>query len=63
MFLLLTVFIQLQGSDVFDIMLGILILEIFAYFFAFVLGVLIALVVGFLHAFRSIVKTMINSRS
>ena len=63
MFLLLTVFIQLQGSDVFDIMLGILILEIFTYFFAFVLGVLIALVVGCLHAFRLIVKTMINSRS
>ena len=63
MFLLVRVFIQLQGSNVFDIVLGILILEMVAYFFAFVLGLLIALVAGCLHVFRSIVKTMINSRS
>ena len=56
MLLLPTVFFQLHGTDAYEIMVGIIILEVFAYIFSFVLGVALAIVVGFVVAIRQFIK-------
>ena len=60
MFLLPTVIFQLQGSDAFQIIVGIILIEVFAYIFVYVIGILLALVVGFLLTIRLIAKSILN---
>ena len=60
MFLLPTVIFQLQGTDAFQIIVGIILIEVFAYIFVYVIGILLALVVGFLLTIRLISKSILN---
>lgn len=56
MLLLPTVFFGFHGTDAYEIMVGIMMLEVFAYIVSFVLGVALAIVVGFVVAIRQFIK-------
>ena len=58
MLLLPTVFFGFHGTDAYEIMMGIMILEAFAYIFSFTLGVVLAVVVGSMIAICKFIKTI-----
>ncbi len=58
MLLLPTVFFGFHGTDAYEIMVGIMILEVFAYIFSFALGIVLAVVVGSVVAIRKFIKTI-----
>ena len=58
MLLLPTVFFGFHGTDAYEIMVGIMILEVFVYIFSFALGIVLAVVVGSMVAIRKFIKTI-----
>ena len=56
MLLLPTVFFGFHGTDAYEIMVGIMILEVFGYIFSFALGIVLAVVVGSMVAIRKFIK-------
>ena len=58
MLLLPTVVLGFQGTDAYEIMVGIIIIETFAYVFSFVLGTVLAVVVGSMIAIRKVIKSI-----
>jgi hypothetical protein len=58
--LLSTVIFGFQGTDAYEIMVGIMILEVFSYIFSCVLAVLITLVAGSFFAIKWFIRKISN---